>query len=109
MRLLIDTSEVMFMVTRGVEPKVDRMTGVQKMDRLTGAELYTIELMALDNSGGEVITVTIAGPQREVPVKSPVDVVELEAIPWNTDKRSGVAYRAKSVTAQGASSRQASS
>ncbi len=28
MRLLIDTSEVMFMVTRGVEPKVDRMTGV---------------------------------------------------------------------------------
>lgn len=99
MRLYIDTSKAAsgFMVTRGFEPKVDITTGRVKTDRTTGQELYTIQLMALDEKGGEVITVTIAGAVREIPVTTPVSVVELEAIPWNNNGRSGVAYRAASV------------
>src|SRR3954467_598886 len=100
MRLIIDTSKAAsgFMVSRGFEPKVDITTGRIKTDRTTGQELYTIQLMALDERGGEVITVTIAGAVREIPVMTPVSVVELEAIPWNNNGRSGVAFRAASVT-----------
>ena len=99
MRLLIDTSKVTFTVTRGFAPKVDQTTGRQKTDRNTGQELYTIQLMALDENGAEVILVTVAGAVREIAQGTPVAVVELEAIPWNTNNgRSGVAYRAMSVT-----------
>src|SRR4051795_3831609 len=100
MRLYVDTSKAAsgFMVSRGFEPKVDITTGRIKTDRTTGQELCTIQLMALDERGGEVITVTIAGAVRDIPVMTPVSVVELEAIPWNNNGRSGVAYRAASVT-----------
>ena len=101
MRLIIDTSKAAsggLMVARGFEPKVDVTTGRIKTDRATGQELSTIQLMALDEKGGEVITVTVAGVVREIPVMTPVSVVELEAIPWNNNGRSGVAFRAASVT-----------
>jgi hypothetical protein len=100
MRLYIDTNKAAsgFMVSRGPEPKVDITTGRIKTDRITGQELNTIQLMALDEKGGEVITVTVVGAMREIPVMTPVSVVELEAIPWNNNGRSGVAYRAASVT-----------
>ena len=100
MRLYIDTSKAApgFMVSRTFEPKVDITTGRIKTDRITGQELNTIQLMALDERGGEVITVTVAGAVREIPVMTPVSVVELEAIPWNNNGRSGVAFRAASVT-----------
>jgi hypothetical protein len=60
-------------------PGVDITTGRIKTDRATGQELYTIQLMALDEKGGEVITVTVAGLVREIPVGTPVSLVELEA------------------------------
>jgi hypothetical protein len=100
MRLYIDTSKAAsgFMVSRGFEPKVDITTGRIKTDRATGQELQTIQLTAFDERGGEVITVTVAGAVREIPVMTPVSVVDLEAIPWNNNGRSGVAFRAASVT-----------
>jgi hypothetical protein len=100
MRLIIDTGKAAsgFMMSRGFEPKLDITTGRIKTDRTTGQELYTIQLMALDDRGGEVITVTVAGAVREIPVMTPVSVVELEAIPWNNNGRNGVAFRAASVT-----------
>ena len=109
MRLLIDTSKVTFTVTRGFAPKVDQTTGRQKTDRTTGQELYTIQLMALDENGAEVILVTVAGAVREIGQGTPVAVVELEAIPWNTANRSGVAYRATSVTPVGGARQNAAS
>src|SRR3954466_12772899 len=100
MRLYVDTSKAAsgLMVPRGFEPTGAITTGRIKTDRTTGQELCTIQLMALDERGGEVITVTIAGAVRDIPVMTPVSVVELEAIPWNNNGRSGVAYRAASVT-----------
>ncbi len=107
MRLLIDTSNVTFTVSRAFEPKMDNQTGRQKTDRNTGAELYTMQLVAIDEKGAEVIVVTVAGPQRDVPTGTPVAVVELEAIPWNTNNgRSGVAYRAASITPIAAAGKQ---
>jgi hypothetical protein len=99
MKLILDTSKVSFTVTRGVEPKVDRNNGRQMTDRNTGQELYTVQLMALDENGAEVILVTVAGDVRAVTQGTPVSVVELEAIPWNTERgEKRMAYRARSVT-----------
>jgi hypothetical protein len=98
MDLIIDTSKKSFMCARGFQPKVDMITGVLKTERNTGKELNTIQLMVRDQRGAEVIQVTVAGPVQEVPVDTPVTVVDLEAIPWNNNGRSGVAFRATSVT-----------
>lgn len=98
--LILDTSKTRFTCARGFQPKVDMTTGVQKTERNTGKELYTIQLMARDaeEKSAEVILVTVAGPVQEVALDTPVTVVDLEAIPWSNNGRSGIAFRAKSVT-----------
>jgi len=99
MKLILDTSNLTFTVTRGVEPKLDRQNGRQMTDRNSGQELYTVQLMALDESGAEVILVTVAGDVRAVTQGTQVSVVGLEAIPWNTERgEKRMAYRARSVT-----------
>jgi hypothetical protein len=66
--------------------------------------------MALDEKGGEIITVTVAGVQPELTVGARVVPVELEAIPWATGGRNGVAFRAtaiRPVTPAGSASKSA--
>ena len=96
MRLLVDTSRVRFTVSKPPEEKRD-MDGKQRSDRRTGELLYTVQLVAFDDTGAEVITVTVAGNPPKVTVGQDVLAVELEAIPWVQEKRSGTAYRAKDV------------
>ncbi len=98
MKLFIDTSKTTFTVTRGVEEKVDNETKRQKTNRLTGELLWTVQVMALDASGGEVIMVTLAGIPPKVTVGQTVSPSELEAIPWAQGSRNGVAYRASALT-----------
>ena len=97
MRLVIDTSRVRFTVSKAPEEKRD-LDGKQRADKRTGELLFTVQLVAFDEAGAEVITVTVAGAPPRVSVGQDVHPVELEAIPWSQEKRSGVAYRAKSVT-----------
>lgn len=59
-----------------------------------------MQLAAVDETGAEVLAVTVAG-QPEVAVGSPVVVEDLVAIPWTQGERSGVAYRAGSVRSGG--------
>jgi hypothetical protein len=96
MRLLVDTSRVRFTVSKPPEEKRD-MDGKQRSDRRTGELLFTVQLVAFDGTGAEVITVTVAGSPPKVAVGQDVVAVELEAIPWVQEKRSGTAYRAKDV------------
>lgn len=84
------------MVTREPGPKLGQ-DGKPKADRRTGELLFVVQVMALDGTGAEVITVTVAGHLPNVAVGHHVNPVELEAIPWATDGRSGTAYRAKSL------------
>jgi hypothetical protein len=97
-RLLVDTSKVTFTVTKAPEPKTDA-DGRQRADRKTGELLYVVQVMALDETGGEVLNVTVAGSEPKVAVGQQVSPVELEAIPWAQSNRSGVAYRAKDLKA----------
>lgn len=65
--------------------------------------LWQVQLMALDQDGGEVLAVTVAG-EPEVKVGEPVAVDGLVAMPWSQGDRSGVAFRAASIRPTGAQS-----
>jgi hypothetical protein len=94
-KLEIKTDGVDFVVTHEPLAKQD-MEGRQKADRGTGELLYVTELVAMDDSGAEVIKVTTAGAPK-VTKRQPVAVRCLVANPWNVDGRGGVAFRADSI------------
>ena len=58
MQLRVDIGDVRFMVTKAAEPKVDFNTNAQKVDKRSGALLWQVQVqvMALDESGGEILT-----------------------------------------------------
>lgn len=96
MKVLVDTSRKTFMASKDPEPKMAMGGKQQKTDR-NGVPQWTVELFALDESGGEVIRVTVTGDQPKVTQGQPVRVDELEAVHWSNDGRSGVAWRAASI------------
>ena len=77
MRLKIDVRGVQFFCTRAPEPRTDRDSGAPRIDRETGQPLWSVQLAALDATGGEVLSVTVAG-QPGVNVGSPVEVADLD-------------------------------
>src|SRR5438046_1956094 len=94
MRLRVDTSAVQqFIVSRSPVPKVDRESGRQRADTQTGELLCSVQVMAIDDSGGEVLSITVPGEPR-VGVGQQVRVDGLVAIPWEQNGRNGVAFRA---------------
>lgn len=93
MKLYIDTDDIEFRVSRGPEPKVDN-NGIQRVDKSGGAPLWGTQVFALDEAGGEILLITTAGEMPDVKVGMLVEVDRLEAIPWATSGRSGVAFRA---------------
>ena len=96
MQLEIKTEgRVEFVVSRAPQPKNDN-DGRQKTDRETGELLHVTELVAMDDTGAEVIRVTTAGQPR-VTKRQPVTVVKLVATPWTIDGRGGVAFRADAI------------
>ncbi|MDH6246096.1 hypothetical protein [Mycobacterium sp. OTB74] len=97
MKLKIDTIAVSFMCTKNPEPRTDFGTGQPKIDKATGAVLHTVQLMALDVDGGDVLSVTVPGAPK-VAVGQQVSVTGLVALPWSQDGRSGIAFRAETIT-----------
>lgn len=100
MKLVVDTQGKTFTVTKGAVEKQDQ-NGRQKQDRITNEPLWTVQVMALDETGGEMLNVTVAGQMPKVAVGTTVGLAELEAIPWATNGKNGVAFRAKSITSLG--------
>lgn len=98
MRIKMDTTAIRFMVTRPAAPKTDQKTGQQKVDNRTGALLWQLQVMALDENGGEILTVTLDG-EPKINVGEFVQLHDLVAIPWSQGDRSGVAFRAAGITA----------
>lgn len=99
MRLKINTESVTFLATRAAELRVDRETGAVRTDRDSGRELWQVQVAALDESGGEVLVVSVAGQPAPLTVGLPVAIDGLVAIPWSMGERSGVAYRAEGIRA----------
>lgn len=97
MRLLVNTTSVQFTVGLEAKPKTDQ-NNVQRTDRATNLPLWTVQLVAVDDSGAEVINVTVAAPQApKVAAGSPVTPVDLQAIPWAQNGKNGVAFRATEI------------
>lgn len=97
MKLLIDTSKVSFTVSREAQAKMDLggKEPTQRRDRNTGMPLWTVQLVAMETEGAEVINVTMQGEQPpKVTVGQLVSPLELQAIPWAQNGKNGTAYRA---------------
>lgn len=108
MRLPIDTTGMTILAASAGEPVVDFETKRPKTDLETGSAIYAMQLVLLAGESAEVVTVKLAGPPTPLTVGSPVRVVGLTATPWAMGDRSGIAFRATSVTgAPGAGSRAA--
>ena len=65
------------------------------------ALFFTTQVFVMDETGGEVISVTTAGEKPIVRQGQLVQLVQLEAVPWametNGKARSGVSFRAVEI------------
>jgi hypothetical protein len=98
MKLYVDTSAKQVTVTRDPVEKMDA-NGRQRAERGTGRPMWSTQVMVLDDDGGEVIAITTAGEKPNVRVGQPLTVSKLEALPWATNGRNGVAFRAEEIKA----------
>jgi hypothetical protein len=80
MKLKIDTTSVTFTCTRAPEPRTNFETGQPRVDKATGMPLWLVQVMALDESGGDVIAVTVAG-EPKVSAGRAVTITGLVALP----------------------------
>jgi len=103
MKLHIETSAKQVTVTRDPVEKTDA-NGRQRVERGTGRPMWSTQVMVLDDDGGEVIAITTAGEMPNVKVGQPLVVSKLEALPWATNGRNGVAFRAEEIKAAGPAS-----
>jgi hypothetical protein len=105
MKLYVDMSGKQFQVSKDVEPKKDQ-NGQQRTEKGTGRPMWSTQVFVQDEAGGEVITVTTAGEMPNVKVGAIVTPVLLEAMPWATNGKNGVAFRAVELkTASAAASK----
>jgi hypothetical protein len=100
MKLYVDTSSKQVTVTKDPTEKLEQ-NGRQKAERGTGRPMWSTQVFVLDDEGGEVITITTAGEKPNVKVGQLVAVSKLEALPWATNGRNGVAFRAEEIKAAG--------
>ena len=98
MKLYVDTGTKQVTVTKDPVEKADT-NGRQKTERGTGRPMWSTQVFVLDDDGGEVITITTAGEKPNVKVGQAITVSKLEALPWATNGRNGVAFRAEEIKA----------
>jgi hypothetical protein len=94
--LNIDLTGKDIMVTKRPEPKLDQH-GEPRLSKTTGEPLWRTEVVVTDSSGGEVISVNTNGQPNDLEPGDSVEITGMIAIPWFTNGRSGVAFRADSI------------
>lgn len=95
------TEGIEFEVAKAAVPKMDE-GGRQKVDVNTGDPVWMVELTMWkgENEGADTLSVAVSCPAAPpIRWRQPVEVVDLEIIPWayltrNKELRSGVAYKA---------------
>ena len=100
MKLYVDTGSKQVTVTKDPTERLDEK-GRQRTDRATGRPMWSTQVFVLDDDGGEVLAITTAGEKPNVKVGQVVAVSKLEALPWATNGRNGVAFRAEEIKATG--------
>lgn len=98
MKLFVDTSKIHAMVSKEPAEKVDDK-GRQRTERGSGRPMWSTQVFVQGDEGGDVINVTTAGARPDVSVGEIVTLPRLEALPWATNGRNGVAFRAEEIKA----------
>lgn len=99
-RYKLDISNVQFQVTRASQEKKDGNGRQQYTKAPESAPMWTTQVTAIDPDdprGAEIMNITTAGMKPTVGFGALVTPVELVALPYNTNGRSGVAFRAKEL------------
>jgi len=105
--LPIDTSDVRFLVTSDPEQVLDFETKRPRADR-DGQPIHSVDvLVSGEGRKGEVITVKVSGASPSVSEGNRVKVVDLVAMPWSQNGRSGVSFTASRIESIPASSKAA--
>jgi hypothetical protein len=97
-KLIVDTTGKQVTATKEPVERLDQ-NGRQRSDKETGRLMWSTQVFVLDQDGGEVITVHSAGEKPDVKVGQLVTVSNLEALPWATNGRNGVSFRATAIKA----------
>ena len=100
MRLPVST-QGMTLIVGGIEPVVDRSTGAVRIDRDSGAPLFTVHVMAISagDPKPEQWPVRVSGEPSGFGVGGVVQVKNLVAMTWEMEDRHGLSFRAESITA----------
>jgi hypothetical protein len=99
MDLMIDTSGVEFQVSKPFEPRFDK-DGNLRRDKQGGTNLplHAAQLVAWTQAGSETLLVTVAtDAPPELMQKQSVRIEGLQAMPWVSDGKPRVAFRARAV------------
>ena len=96
MKVIVNTTDVTFQAAKRPQPKVDEK-GNQRTEKGTGRPMWSTQVIAIDETGGEVINVTTVGETPSVEVGQLVVLDRLEAKAWATNGRNGTAFRAESL------------
>lgn len=101
--MFLDTSLYKYVISLGAVPKTDQ-NGKQRFTK-DGSPMWQTEVQAFNpETGTAVLMVTTAGEKPKVISGEAVLPVSLEAVPWNTNGKNGVLYRAtelKTIAATG--------
>ena len=100
MRLMLNTTGFMYLVTTEAEPKLDDRR-IQRTERDSGKPMWVTQFCAMGpDKGGSIISVTTAGQRPEVRRGEWATPVGLEAVEWKLkDGRTGLSYRAEEINA----------
>lgn len=100
MKIYVDTKGKQLTASKDPEPRNDQQ-GRQRTEKETGRPMWTTQVFVMDETGGEVISVTTVGEKPSVLQGQLVQLVQLEAVPWsmetNGKARSGVSFRAVEI------------
>ena len=94
--VIVNTTDITFQAAKRPQPKVDEK-GNQRTEKGTGRPMWSTQVIAIDETGGEVINVTTVGEIPSVEVGQFVVLDRLEAKAWATNGRNGTAFRAESL------------
>lgn len=105
MRYLLKTDGSEYEVSKTAVAKTDPNTGIQKVDPFTKLPVWSVELTAWgsEDSGADVLVVSVASATMPtLRWREPVEVIDLEMIPWSQKRRdgelrSGVAFKAAAI------------
>lgn len=99
MDLMIDTTGVEFQVSKPFEPRLDKDGNVRR-DKQGGTNLplQAVQLVAWTEAGSETLLVTVATDNPPtLAQRQSVTIDGLQAMPWVSDGKPKVAFRARSV------------